>query len=158
MLDEDHVIGVGHIDLEVLFKGRFSDTTLAIIMNVLASATYVFRDPVNVLSNRSPLRSASSAPRSTVSSVTSSRPAAVICWKEHRPAPWSSVINRVMNKVTSERMQNNQQPAATPRFPRLGRSQVWMRFLLAVAGLMLAFGTALFSTVAREAGNIWGTI
>src|ERR1700681_5054973 len=74
------------------------------------------------------------------------------------PRTGSSVINRVMNNVTSERMQNNQQPAATPRFPRLGLSQVWMRFLLAVAGLMLAFGTALFSTVAREAGNIWGTI
>src|SRR3984893_14052114 len=80
------------------------------------------------------------------------------CWKEHRPAPGSGVINRVMNNVTSERMRNNKQPAATPRFPRLGLSQVWMRFLLAVAGLMLAFGTALFSTVAREAGNIWGTI
>src|SRR3984893_2231606 len=80
------------------------------------------------------------------------------CWKEHRPAPGSGVSNRVMNNVTSERMQNNPQPAATPRFPRLGLSQVWMRFLLAVAGLMLAFGTALFSTVAREAGNIWGTI
>src|ERR1700681_1740954 len=74
------------------------------------------------------------------------------------PRTGSSVINRVMNNVTSERMQNNRQPAATPRFPRLGLSQVWMRFLLAVAGLMLAFGTALFSTVAREAGNIWGTI
>lgn len=30
MLDEEHVIGVGHVDLEVLFKGRFSDTTRAI--------------------------------------------------------------------------------------------------------------------------------
>jgi len=54
-------------------------------------------------------------------------------------------------------MQNSQQPAATP-FPHLGLSQVWVRFLLAILGLMLAFGTALFSTVAREAGNIWGTI
>lgn len=30
MLDEEHVIGVGHVDLEVLFKGRVSDTTRAI--------------------------------------------------------------------------------------------------------------------------------
>jgi uncharacterized protein (DUF58 family) len=78
------------------------------------------------------------------------------------PAPGNSVINRVMNSAIknaiSERMQNNQQPAAAPRFPRLGLSQVWVRFLLAIVGLMLAFGTALFSTVAREAGNIWGTI
>jgi uncharacterized protein (DUF58 family) len=73
-------------------------------------------------------------------------------------APGNSVINSVMNDAISERMQNSQQPAATTRFPRPGLSQVWMRFLLAIVGLMLAFGTALFSTVAREAGNIWGTI
>ena len=86
--------------------------------------------------------------------------------EEHRPAPENCVINSVINNVInsvinyviSERMQNSQQPAATPRFPRLGLSQVWVRFLLAIVGLMLAFGTALFSTVAREAGNIWGTI
>jgi uncharacterized protein (DUF58 family) len=73
-------------------------------------------------------------------------------------APGNSVINSVMNNGISERMQNSQQPPATTRFPRVGLSQVWVRFLLAIAGLMLAFGTALFSTVAREAGNIWGTI
>ncbi len=33
-----------------------------------------------------------------------------------------------------------------------------MRFLLALVGLMLAFGTALFSTVTREAGSVWGTV
>ncbi len=93
-----------------------------------------------------------------MSSVTSTRPAAVICWKEHRPALGNSLITRVINNAISERMQNNPQPAATPLFPRLGLSQGWVRFLLAIIGLMLAFGTALFSTVAREAGNIWGTI
>lgn len=35
--------------------------------------------------------------------------------------------------------------------------EVWMRFLVAVVGLALAFGAALFSTVSREAGNIWAT-
>ncbi len=59
--------------------------------------------------------------------------------------------------MNSERTQDSPQQAA-PRFPRLGLSQVWVRFLLAIVGLMLAFGTALFSTVAREAGNIWGTL
>src|ERR1700731_4641464 len=73
-------------------------------------------------------------------------------------APGNSLMNSVMNNAISERMQNSQQPAATPPFPRAGLSQVWVRFLLALVGLMLAFGTALFSTVAREAGNIWGTI
>ena len=97
-----------------------------------------------------------------MSSVTSTRPAAIICWKEHCPEPGNSVINsvlnRVMNNAISEHMQNSQPPATAPRFPRLGLSQVWVRFLLAIVGLMLAFGTALFSTVAREAGNVWGTI
>ena len=60
--------------------------------------------------------------------------------------------------MISARAQNIPQPAAPSRFPRLGLSQVWVRFLLAIVGLMLAFAAALFSTVAREAGNIWGMI
>ncbi len=50
------------------------------------------------------------------------------------------------------------QPAAPSRFPRLRLPQVWVRFLLAILGLTLAFGAALFSTVSRESGNIWGTV
>jgi uncharacterized protein (DUF58 family) len=56
--------------------------------------------------------------------------------------------------VIPERTQNS----AAPRFPRLGLSQVWVRFLLAIVGLMLAFAAALFSTVSREAGSVWGTV
>lgn len=33
-----------------------------------------------------------------------------------------------------------------------------MRFLLAIFGLRLAFGAALFSTILGESGNLWGTI
>ena len=33
-----------------------------------------------------------------------------------------------------------------------------MRFLLAILGLALAFGAALFSTILGESGNLWGTI
>src|SRR6202050_1388434 len=40
----------------------------------------------------------------------------------------------------------------------MGLSQVWMRFLLAIVGLALAFGAAIFSTVLGESGNLWGTI
>lgn len=36
--------------------------------------------------------------------------------------------------------------------------EVWMKFLLALIGLVLAFGAALFSTVSRESGNIWATL
>jgi uncharacterized protein (DUF58 family) len=33
-----------------------------------------------------------------------------------------------------------------------------VRFLVAIVGLVLAFAAALFSTVSRESGNVWGTI
>jgi uncharacterized protein (DUF58 family) len=49
-------------------------------------------------------------------------------------------------------------PPAAPRFPWLGLSQVWVRFLMAIVGLALAFAAALFSTVSREAGSVWGTL
>jgi len=35
---------------------------------------------------------------------------------------------------------------------------VWVRFLLALVGLALAFGAALFSTVSRESGNLVATL
>src|SRR5271167_4825223 len=37
-------------------------------------------------------------------------------------------------------------------------SEVWVRFLLAIVGLVLAFAAALFSTVSRESGNLWATL
>ena len=60
--------------------------------------------------------------------------------------------------MISERMQPSPRRSGACRFPRLALSQVWVRFLLAIVGLMLAFGAALFSTVSREAGNFWGTL
>ncbi len=44
------------------------------------------------------------------------------------------------------------------RFFRFEIPEVWMRFLLAIVGLVLAFGAALFSTVARESGSLWATL
>ena len=35
---------------------------------------------------------------------------------------------------------------------------MWVRFVLAIAGLILAFAAALFSSVARESGNVWATL
>lgn len=43
-------------------------------------------------------------------------------------------------------------------FPQIGISQVWVRFLVAIFGLVLAFAAALFSTVARESGSVWTTV
>ena len=44
------------------------------------------------------------------------------------------------------------------RFLHLDIPEVWVRFLLAIVGLILAFGAALFSTVSRESGNLWATL
>jgi len=41
---------------------------------------------------------------------------------------------------------------------RLEIPEVWLRFLLAIVGLGLAFGAALLSTVTRESGNLWATL
>ncbi len=85
-----------------------------------------------------------------LSSVTSPRHSAVICWQKHCPEP--------ENPVISERTQTSLPASTAPRFPRLALSQIWVRFLLAIFGLMLAFGAALFSTILGESGNLWGTI
>lgn len=37
-------------------------------------------------------------------------------------------------------------------------AEVWIKFLLALLGLGLAFVAALFSTVSRDAGNVWATV
>lgn len=56
---------------------------------------------------------------------------------------------------------DNSPLSGVPRFSRflhVGIPEVWARFLLAIAGLILAFGAALFSTVSRESGNLWATL
>jgi uncharacterized protein (DUF58 family) len=37
-------------------------------------------------------------------------------------------------------------------------AEVWAKFLLSLVGLGLAFASALFSTVSRDAGNLWATV
>jgi len=37
-------------------------------------------------------------------------------------------------------------------------AEVWIRFLLALVGLGFAFAAALFSTISRDAGNLWATV
>ena len=58
----------------------------------------------------------------------------------------------------SENTLVNAQSSSSSGSSRFGLSQVWVRFLMAIFGLMLAFGAALFSTVSREAGSVWGTV
>jgi uncharacterized protein (DUF58 family) len=54
-------------------------------------------------------------------------------------------------------------PAASPpnraaQWLQSASAQVWIKFLLALIGLGLAFAAALFSTVSRDSGNLWGTV
>ena len=48
--------------------------------------------------------------------------------------------------------------AGVRRFLRFEIPEIWMRFLLALLGLILAFAAAIFSTVARESGSLWATV
>ncbi len=56
---------------------------------------------------------------------------------------------------------NTPQRSAIERFSRflhLDIPEVWVRFLLAIVGLTLAFAAALFSTVSRESGHLSATL
>ncbi len=61
-------------------------------------------------------------------------------------------------------MSDSRQSALSPEPKILARvlgwqlPEVWIRFLIAIVGLVLAFGAALFSTVTRQSGNLWGTL
>jgi len=49
-------------------------------------------------------------------------------------------------------------PARAAQWLQSASAEVWVKFLLALVGLGLAFASALFSTVSRDAGNLWATI
>ena len=49
-------------------------------------------------------------------------------------------------------------PGRLAQWLQSASAEVWVKFLLALVGLGLAFATALFSTVSRDAGNVWATV
>src|SRR5579864_2624424 len=49
-------------------------------------------------------------------------------------------------------------PNRTVQWLQSASADVWVKFLLALLGLALAFATALFSTVSRDSGNLWATL
>ena len=56
---------------------------------------------------------------------------------------------------------NPQQAKTESWFSRLLRAEsieAWVRFILAILGLALAFAAAIFSTASRDAGNVLATI
>src|ERR1043166_9379749 len=50
------------------------------------------------------------------------------------------------------------EPKGLGRVLSLQIPEIWIRFLIAIVGLVLAFCAALFSTVSRESGNLWATL
>jgi uncharacterized protein (DUF58 family) len=55
-------------------------------------------------------------------------------------------------------MKSELNPGAGDKVFRQGPSQIWVRFLIAILGLALAFAAAIFSTVSGESGNVWTTV
>src|SRR5579864_3828072 len=49
-------------------------------------------------------------------------------------------------------------PSRLVQWLQSASADVWVKFLLALMGLGLAFATALFSTVSRDSGNLWATL
>ena len=49
-------------------------------------------------------------------------------------------------------------PSRVVQWLQSATAEVWIKFLLALVGLGLAFAAALFSTVSRDSGNLWATV
>ncbi len=62
----------------------------------------------------------------------------------------SAYVNPVKSKLTGQ--------GRVAQWLQTATAEVWVKFLLALVGLGLAFGAALFSTVSRDAGNVWATV
>ncbi|MGC1225044.1 MAG: hypothetical protein WA859_01085, partial [Candidatus Sulfotelmatobacter sp.] len=53
---------------------------------------------------------------------------------------------------------NPTEPRGPAAWLRSASGEVWLKFLLALLGLGLAFAAALLSTVAGENGNLWASV
>src|SRR5215469_9039995 len=65
---------------------------------------------------------------------------------------------RVASAYTSPLKSAASSPGKAALWLQSATAQVWIKFLLALVGLGLAFAAALFSTVSRDAGNVWATV
>src|SRR6201997_5110754 len=66
--------------------------------------------------------------------------------------------NSVGSAVTNPLRSGSSASSRTVQWLQSATAEVWIKFLLALLGLGLAFATALFSTVSRDAGNLWATL
>src|SRR5580692_9350069 len=62
------------------------------------------------------------------------------------------------NPVKASAVEGVSLPGRAARWLQSSKAEVWVKFLLSLVGLALAFGAALFSTISRDAGNVWATV
>src|SRR5580704_11375592 len=62
------------------------------------------------------------------------------------------------NPVKTSPVESISLPGRAARWLQSSKAEVWVKFLLSLVGLALAFGAALFSTISRDAGNVWATV
>src|ERR1051326_9366697 len=66
--------------------------------------------------------------------------------------------HRVGSAIANPLKARESAPGRALQWLQSGTGEVWVKFLLSLGGLGLAFGAALFSTVSRDAGNLWATV
>ena len=64
----------------------------------------------------------------------------------------------VSSAMSNPLRSNSSAPGRVAEWLQSSSAEVWIKFLLALAGLGLAFGAALFSTISRDSGNVWATV
>jgi uncharacterized protein (DUF58 family) len=62
------------------------------------------------------------------------------------------------SKSVASAMTNPIKPSRGIQWLQSASAEVWVKFLLSLVGLALAFAAALFSTISRDAGNLWATV
>jgi uncharacterized protein (DUF58 family) len=66
--------------------------------------------------------------------------------------------NSVGSALTNPLRSGSSASSRTVQWLQSAAAEVWIKFLLALLGLGLAFASALFSTVSRDSGNLWATV
>jgi uncharacterized protein (DUF58 family) len=66
--------------------------------------------------------------------------------------------NPVGSAVTNPLRSESSPSSRVVHWLQSASAEVWIKFLLALVGLGLAFTAALFSTVSRDSGNLWATV
>ncbi|MBZ5686492.1 MAG: DUF58 domain-containing protein [Acidobacteriia bacterium] len=66
--------------------------------------------------------------------------------------------NSVGSAVTNPLRSGSSASSRAVQWLQSASAEVWIKFVLALVGLGLAFAAALFSTVSRDSGNLWATV